>query len=58
MIKHVRTQTGEKHYKCDTCGVKFSQIGQLNDYTRTHTGDKPYKRMLTRAVLGLELGVT
>ncbi|XP_042370069.1 zinc finger protein 664-like [Plectropomus leopardus] len=39
---HHNTRTGEKSFKCETCGKVFKVRSRLQKHTRIHTGEKPY----------------
>ncbi|TPP62040.1 Zinc finger protein 3 [Fasciola gigantica] len=42
LVKHKRTHTGEKPFRCQYCGRAFADSSSLSAHKRIHTGERPY----------------
>ena len=41
--KEFNSKSQEKPFKCDCCGQRFSQKGNLKTHLRIHSGEKPFQ---------------
>ena len=50
-IKHQKTHSAEKAFKCHECGEVFSWSGPLAEHRRLHGGEKPFAVQLDQRLL-------
>ncbi|KAG8739917.1 zinc-finger protein [Ceratobasidium sp. 428] len=42
ILRHLQSHTGHRPFKCDVCGLDFSEAATLQQHMRRHTQEKPY----------------
>ncbi|CAE6481999.1 unnamed protein product [Rhizoctonia solani] len=42
VLRHLQSHTGHRPFRCDVCGLDFSEAATLQQHMRRHTQEKPY----------------